>query len=55
LFGDIWRHDLGSVIALITQLSAISTILEVIRAPHFRMGERAMIALLVKGEKKVAL
>ncbi|KAF4958329.1 hypothetical protein FGADI_2495 [Fusarium gaditjirri] len=48
---DIWRHDSGSCVALTTHSFTISTILEVIGALGFRMGEGAMVALLVKGEK----
>ncbi|KAF4338115.1 phosphomutase PMU1 [Fusarium beomiforme] len=48
---DIWREDSGSCVALTTHSFTISTILEVIGAPEFRMGEGAMAAFLVKGEK----
>ncbi|KAF5569471.1 phosphoglycerate mutase [Fusarium phyllophilum] len=51
LLEDVWRHDSGSCIALTTHSFTISTILEVIGAPEFRMGEGAMVTFLVKGEK----
>ncbi|KAF5671333.1 PMU1-like protein [Fusarium denticulatum] len=51
LLEDVWRHDSGSCVALTTHSFTISTILEVIGAPGFRMGEGAMVAFLVKGEK----
>ncbi|KAI1047539.1 hypothetical protein LB505_014074 [Fusarium chuoi] len=51
LLEDVWRHDSGSCVALTTHSFTISTILEAIGAPQFRMGEGAMVALLVKGEK----
>ncbi|KAF5550902.1 phosphoglycerate mutase [Fusarium napiforme] len=51
LLEDVWRHDSGSCIALTTHSFTISTILEVIGAPEFRMGEGAMVAFLVQGEK----
>ncbi|KAF5546912.1 phosphoglycerate mutase [Fusarium mexicanum] len=51
LLEDVWRHDSGSCIALTTHSFTISSILEVIGAPEFRMGEGAMVAFLVKGGK----
>ncbi|KAF4445366.1 hypothetical protein F53441_10915 [Fusarium austroafricanum] len=51
LLEDIWRQDSGSCIAFITHSFTISTILEVIGAPEFRMGEGAMAAFLIKGER----
>jgi len=51
LLEDVWTHDSGLCIALTTHSFTISTILEVIGAPEFRMGEGAMVAFLVKGEK----
>jgi broad specificity phosphatase PhoE len=48
---DIWRHNSGPCISLTTHSFTISTILEVIGAPEFRMGEGAMVAFLVKGEE----
>ncbi|KAF5725074.1 phosphoglycerate mutase [Fusarium mundagurra] len=51
LLEGVWRHDSGSCIALTTHSFTISTILEAIGAPQFRVGEGAMVALLVKGEK----
>ncbi|KAG5655622.1 hypothetical protein KAF25_009121 [Fusarium avenaceum] len=51
LLEDIWKEDSGTFIALITHSFALSSILEVIHAPHFRVGEGVMTAFLVKGQR----
>ncbi|KAJ3547267.1 hypothetical protein NM208_g1602 [Fusarium decemcellulare] len=51
LLEDIWTQDSGTVLALITHSYTLSSILEVIDAPHFRVGEGVMTAFLVRGER----
>ncbi|CAI6092660.1 unnamed protein product [Clonostachys chloroleuca] len=51
LLEDIWKGDPGAFIALITHSFALSSMLEVIHAPHFRVGEGVMTAFLVKGQR----
>ncbi|KAF4458240.1 PMU1-high copy suppressor of ts tps2 mutant phenotype [Fusarium albosuccineum] len=51
LLEDIWAQDSGTVVALVTHSYTLSSILEVIDAPHFRVGEGVMTAFLVRGER----
>jgi len=56
LLEDIWINDREArFISLTTHSYAISAILEVVGAPHFRVGEGEVVALLVKGEKVAGL
>lgn len=51
LLEDIWSQDSGVFIALVTHSYTLSSILEVIHAPLFRVGEGVMTAFLVKGQR----
>ncbi|KAM5350274.1 hypothetical protein ACJ41O_006779 [Fusarium nematophilum] len=51
LLEDIWRQDSGAFIGLVTHSFTLSSILEVIDAPHFRVGEGVMTAYLVTGQR----
>lgn len=51
LLEDIWEENSGAFIALVTHSFALSSMLEVIHAPHFRVGEGVMTAFLVKGQR----
>jgi broad specificity phosphatase PhoE len=50
LLEDIFANDTSTVVSLTTHSYAISAILELIGAPHFRVSEGAIIPLLVRAE-----
>jgi broad specificity phosphatase PhoE len=53
LLEDIFSKDTAPFISLTTHSYAISAILEVVGAPHFRVSEGSIVPLLVKAEKLV--
>jgi broad specificity phosphatase PhoE len=53
LLEDIFSKDTAQFISLTTHSYAISAILEVVGAPHFRASEGAIVPLLVKAERLV--
>jgi broad specificity phosphatase PhoE len=51
LLEDIFANDKSTFVSLTTHSYAISAILEVVGAPHFRVSEGAIIPLLVRAEE----
>ncbi|KAH8893610.1 phosphoglycerate mutase-like protein [Thozetella sp. PMI_491] len=51
LLEDIFAHDEGAIIALVTHSYAISALLDVVEAPKYRVAEGVMTAMLVKAVK----
>ncbi|KAM3438804.1 hypothetical protein MY4824_003106 [Beauveria thailandica] len=51
LFEDIFDSEAGTVIALVTHSFTLSSILEVIGAPLFRVSEGALVAFLVHSRR----
>ncbi len=51
LLEDVFTNDKSTFVSLTTHSYAISAILEVVEAPHFRVSEGAMFPLLVKAEE----
>ncbi|KAK4121880.1 putative phosphoglycerate mutase [Parathielavia appendiculata] len=51
LLEDIFANDKSTFVSLTTHSYAISAVLEVVGAPHFRVSEGAIIPLLVKAEE----
>lgn len=51
LFEDIFSSESGTFIGLVTHSFALSSILQVIRAPMFRVSEGVMIAFLVRSQR----
>lgn len=51
LLEDIFANDKSTFLSLTTHSYAISAILEVVEAPHFRVSEGAIVPLLIKAEE----
>jgi hypothetical protein len=51
LLQDIFANDKSTFLSFTTHSYAISAILEVAEAPHFRVSEGAIVPLLVKAEE----
>ncbi|KAK4102360.1 hypothetical protein N658DRAFT_495710 [Parathielavia hyrcaniae] len=51
LLEDVFANDKSTFVSLTTHSYAISAILEVVGAPHFRVSERAINPLLIKAEE----
>lgn len=51
LLEDIFANDDARVVSLTTHSYAISAILEVVGAQHFRVSEGAVVPLLIKAER----
>lgn len=54
LLEDIFAHDPAEFVALTTHSYAVTALLAALGEPDFRLGEGAMVALLVKGRRRTA-